>query len=171
VSRGDVPGAQPAAVLAGLLDALPDGLLALDDRWQVVYANPAGAALLQRPVAELVGRNLWSALPELAGTILREFLLHARGAGEPVTWTGFYPPAGQWLTVTAGAAEGLLQISLRAAAPRAGAGAAGTDTEGGVLGDSARLRPSWPWPTRSARSATRPGRIVIPACAETWTPT
>jgi PAS domain-containing protein len=36
----------PSAILTGLLDALPDGVLALDDQGCLVYANPAGAIAL-----------------------------------------------------------------------------------------------------------------------------
>ena len=135
----------PAPVLAGLLEALPDGVLAVDDRWGIVYVNPRGAALLQRPAAELTGRELWAAVPELAGTILHGFLLHARGAGGPVTWTGFYPPAGRWLMVTAVEGEQLLQVSLRLATSSAAVAAAGpeepgADGETSPDGDVDRLR-------------------------------
>ena len=90
-----------AGVLAAALEALPDGVAIFDREWTIDYVNPAGAALLGRPAGELVGGNIWVALPELGGTILHSFLLHARGVGEPVTWAGFYPPAGHWLSATA----------------------------------------------------------------------
>jgi serine phosphatase RsbU (regulator of sigma subunit) len=70
--------------------------------------------LLGRPVDELVGRNIWVALPELGGTIFHGFLLHARNAGTPVTWAGYYPPADRWLSATAIEEGGLLQVSFRA---------------------------------------------------------
>ena len=65
------------------------------------------------PPPTLVGRNIWVALPELGGTIFHSFLLHARSAGTPVTWAGFYPPADRWLTATAVLADGLLHVSFR----------------------------------------------------------
>ncbi len=123
-------------VLAAALDALPDGVAIFDRDWTIDYVNPAGAALLGRPAVELVGRNIWVALPELGGTILHDFLLHARGIGAPVTWAGFYPPAGRWLSVTAGTLDGLLQMTFRATddrpdqpvAPGTGPERAATDT-------------------------------------------
>jgi PAS domain-containing protein len=44
VSEHPAPTLRPAA-LSGLLDALPDGVLAVDRAWTIAYVNPAGAAL------------------------------------------------------------------------------------------------------------------------------
>src|SRR3954462_11102495 len=49
----------------------------------------------------------------MSGTIFYSFLLHARGAGRPVTWRGFYAPAGRWLSATAFVVGELLQVSIR----------------------------------------------------------
>jgi sigma-B regulation protein RsbU (phosphoserine phosphatase) len=106
------------AVYAAALDALPDGVLIFDADWTITFINRAGAGLLGRPVGELVHRNIWVALPELGGTIFHSFLLHARGVGTPVTWQGYYPPAGRWLQATATVVDGLLHVSVRAADDR-----------------------------------------------------
>jgi phosphoserine phosphatase RsbU/P len=134
VSEHPAPTLRPAA-LSGLLDALPDGVLAVDRAWTIAYVNPAGAALLQRPVGELTGRNLWGAVPEVADSILHGFLLHGAAAAAPVSWTGFYPPAERWLTVTAGPVGGLLQVTLRAEAD-----SGRTPGEGGPGEDADRFR-------------------------------
>src|SRR3954468_4948494 len=116
--RGGVVTGSTAArlgpdALAAVLDTLPDGVLAVDGDWTIGYVNPAGGALVGGPAAELTGRSLWGAVPEASGTILHTHLLHARGAGAPVTWQGFYAPAGRWLTVTAVVVGDLLQVSFR----------------------------------------------------------
>src|SRR4051812_5955597 len=115
---GGVVSASTAArlgpkALAAVLEALSDGVMVFDADWTIGYVNPAGAALVGRPVAELTGRSLWIALPEASGTIFHSFLLHARSAGAPVTWTGFYAPTGRWLTATAVLVGNLLQVSFR----------------------------------------------------------
>src|SRR4051812_13404985 len=115
---GGVVSASTAArlgpkALAAVLEALPDGVMVFDADWIIGYVNPAGAALVGRPVAELTGRSLWIALPEASGTIFHSFLLHARSAGAPVTWTGFYAPAGRCLTAPAVLVGNLLQVSFR----------------------------------------------------------
>ena len=107
--------------LASVLDALPDGVVVFDDEWTVRYVNRTGARLLRRNRDELVGRNIWIALPELAGTIFHSFLLHARSAEERVTWRGYYAPAGEWLEATAVKDGDTLHMTFRGAG-RHGAG-------------------------------------------------
>src|SRR4051794_5313717 len=99
--------------LTAALEALPDGLVIFDAEWTVCFINRAGAALVGRRADELTGRSIWVASPEMSGTIFHSFLLHARGAGKPVTWRGFYAPAGRWLSATAVVVGELLQVSVR----------------------------------------------------------
>src|SRR4051812_13603779 len=84
----------PVGPLIQVLDALSDGVLLVDGEWTVRYLNPAGARLLGYEVGELAGANLWIAMPGFGGSIFHGQLLHARGVAGPVTWSGFYPPAG-----------------------------------------------------------------------------
>ncbi|HEY4603154.1 MAG TPA: PAS domain-containing protein, partial [Blastococcus sp.] len=132
------PGPQS---LTAALEALPDGVMVFDAGWTICYVNPAGSALLGRHTDELAGRSIWVALPEASGTIFHSFLLHARSAGTPVTWQGFYAPAGRWLSATAVLVGDLLQVSFRETTDRlperAGERTAGPDDE---AGDGDRLR-------------------------------
>lgn len=100
-------------LLEEALDTLPSGVAVFDGDWGIVYVNEAGARLLGRSRADLLDRNIWIALPELGGTILHSFLLHARSLGETVTWRGFYPPAGSWLVATASRVGDRLHVTLR----------------------------------------------------------
>ena len=100
-------------LLEEALDALSAGVAVFDTAWSIVYVNEAGARLLGRNRTELVDRNIWIALPELGGTILHSFLLHARSLAEAVTWRGFYPPAGSWLVATASRVGDRLHVTLR----------------------------------------------------------
>jgi PAS domain S-box-containing protein len=100
-------------LLEEALDTLPAGVAVFDGDWTIAYVNEGAARLLGRDRGELVDRNLWIALPELGGTILHSFLLHARTLGESVTWRGFYPPAGSWLVATAARVGDRLHVTLR----------------------------------------------------------
>ena len=80
-------------LLGEALDAVPEGVAVFDADWTIVYVNRAAAGLLQRERGQLLGRNIWIALPELGGTILHSFLLHARTVGTQVSWHGYYAPA------------------------------------------------------------------------------
>jgi phosphoserine phosphatase RsbU/P len=127
--------------LGAALEALPDGVAIFDADWTLCYLNRAGAALIQHPATELLGRTLWDALPEMAGSIFHSFLLHARSVGTPVTWRGFYAPAGRWLTATAALTDGLLQVSFREATDRPPEGPVdATDSEPAVAEEWVRLR-------------------------------
>lgn len=111
----DAVTAAPAdpTLLGEALDALPAGVAVFDGDWSIAYVNEAGARILGRRRDELVDRNIWIALPELGGTILHSFLLHARSLEKPVTWRGFYPPAGCWLTATAARVQDRLHVTLQ----------------------------------------------------------
>ncbi|WP_089304566.1 PP2C family protein-serine/threonine phosphatase [Geodermatophilus pulveris] len=100
-----VPGA--AAVRGQQAVAVFDG------DWTLVSVDQATADLLGRRRAEMTGRNIWIALPELAGTIFHSFLLHARTAGAGVTWRGYYPPAATWIDATARRDGDALHVWLR----------------------------------------------------------
>jgi serine phosphatase RsbU (regulator of sigma subunit) len=102
-------------LLADALDAVPDGVAVFDADWTIVYINPAAAGILQRESGQLLGRNIWIALPELGGTILHSFLLHARSVGSQVSWHGYYAPAARWLNATAVRRGDRLHVSFREA--------------------------------------------------------
>lgn len=105
----------PAAPVPGVRtrDVPAAALAVFDGDWTLVTVDQATADLLGRRREELSGRNIWIALPELAGTIFHSFLLHARSVGERVTWRGYYPPAGCWLDATAEQVGDRLHVSLR----------------------------------------------------------
>jgi phosphoserine phosphatase RsbU/P len=117
-------------------------LAVFDADWTLVSVDQATADLLGRRREELVDRNIWIALPELAGTIFHSFLLHARSVGERVTWRGFYPPASRWLDATAVRVDHHLHVSLReSAGPRPdGLPEAGTDDAADAAAEDDRLR-------------------------------
>ncbi|SFL45235.1 PP2C family protein-serine/threonine phosphatase [Geodermatophilus ruber] len=132
-ASGPAAGAAPGASA--------DRVAVFDADWTIVAVDEGTAALLGRRRDELVDRNIWIALPELAGTIFHSFLLHARSVGERVTWRGFYAPRNCWLEATAVPVGGRLHVQLAAATGSAPAeGAAGHATAPGEGAESDRLR-------------------------------
>ena len=62
-------GGNPAASLpATILDGLADAVVEIDAGWRIRYVNRSAAGLLDRAHDDLVGRDLWETLPELATT-------------------------------------------------------------------------------------------------------
>jgi sigma-B regulation protein RsbU (phosphoserine phosphatase) len=102
-----------ARALTAALEAMPDGVAIFDSDWTILFINPVASTLVGRPASELVGHNIWVALPELAGTIFHSFLLHARTAGTRMGWQGFCAPAGRWLSATAVVSDDLLHVYFR----------------------------------------------------------
>ncbi|MGY1643947.1 PP2C family protein-serine/threonine phosphatase [Geodermatophilus sp. SYSU D00703] len=131
-----------AARVAGTGGHRSRALAVFDADWTLVSVDDATADLLGRRREELVDRNIWIALPELAGTIFHSFLLHARSVGERVTWRGFYPPAGRWLDATAVRVGEHLHVSLRESTGPLPEGLpeAGTDDAAAAAAEDDRLR-------------------------------
>jgi sigma-B regulation protein RsbU (phosphoserine phosphatase) len=101
--------------LAAALENVPEGVAIFDGQWTIRFVNAAGAGLLERRPDELIGNNIWIALPELGGTIFHSFLLHARSVGGRVTWQGYYAPTARWLTATAVVTDDQLDLYFREA--------------------------------------------------------
>ncbi|MGY1624546.1 PP2C family protein-serine/threonine phosphatase [Geodermatophilus sp. SYSU D00965] len=131
-----------SARVAGAGGSDPRARAVFDADWTLVSVDQDTADLLGRHREELVARNIWIALPELAGTIFHSFLLHARSVGERVTWRGFYPPAGRWLDATAVRVGDLLHLHLRESAGPLPEGlpSAGADDAAAAAAEDDRLR-------------------------------
>lgn len=91
--RGVVVAPGPAPTADSAADLLPDGVFCLDRLGLVVYANPRAAELLGRPRAELVGRDLWEAVPWLGRPDFEDHLRAALLAPDPVHFHLERPPA------------------------------------------------------------------------------
>jgi hypothetical protein len=83
--------------LAAALQVLPDPVAIFDVGWTICHLNLAGA-LLDRPAAELIGRNIWGSRSPASAAPSSTTLAACTQQGRTVTWSGFYPPAGRWLS-------------------------------------------------------------------------
>ncbi|MFI0538334.1 SpoIIE family protein phosphatase [Streptomyces sp. WSLK1-3] len=90
--RGVVVAPGPAPTADSAADLLPDGVFCVDRLGLVVYANPRAAQLLGRPRAELVGRDLWEAVPWLARPDFEDHLRAALLTPDPVHFHLVRPP-------------------------------------------------------------------------------
>ncbi|MDQ1065449.1 SpoIIE family protein phosphatase [Streptomyces canus] len=82
--RGVVVAPGPGPTADSAADLLPDGVFCVDRLGLVVYANPPAARLLGRPRAELVGRDLWEAVPWLRRPDFEDHLRAALLTPDPV---------------------------------------------------------------------------------------
>ncbi|MDH6565772.1 serine phosphatase RsbU (regulator of sigma subunit)/PAS domain-containing protein [Streptomyces sp. SAI-117] len=93
--RGVVVAPGPAPTADSAADLLPEGVFCVDRLGLVVYANPRAAQLLGRPRAELVGRDLWEAVPWLARPDFEDHLRAALLTPDPVHFHLVRPPGGE----------------------------------------------------------------------------
>ncbi|MFL5999487.1 MAG: SpoIIE family protein phosphatase [Streptomyces sp.] len=82
--RGVVVAPGPGPTADSAADLLPDGVFCVDRLGLVVYANPRAAQLLGRPRAELVGRDLWEAVPWLGRPDFEDHMRAALLTPDPV---------------------------------------------------------------------------------------
>lgn len=61
---------QLQASLAGLVEAIRDGVILIDRGWRIVAVNPAASDMLGTAAAALIGGDLGAALPGLDGSLL-----------------------------------------------------------------------------------------------------
>ncbi len=84
-----------------ILESLTDAFFALDKDWRFTYLNKQCELLLRRPVAELLGKNLWEEFPEAVGSTFHEQYLKAVAGQTPVTFEDYYGPFDSWFEVRA----------------------------------------------------------------------
>jgi PAS domain S-box-containing protein len=99
--------------LRDVFDRVDDAFFALDDDWRFTHLNERAATLLDRSVGELVGREVWEAFPEAAGSRFETEYERALGTQEAVSFEEFYPPLEAWFEVTAYPSESGLSVYFR----------------------------------------------------------
>lgn len=111
------------AAVRAALDAVADGVAVLGPDWTISYINPAGAAVLDRSVGDLLGAHMWTAFPESVGTEFHTNLLAAAAnapGSEPVSWSAYYGPVHGWFSDRAWrVGELVVVVYSRADEPRA----------------------------------------------------
>jgi serine phosphatase RsbU (regulator of sigma subunit)/PAS domain-containing protein len=116
--RGVVVAPGPAPTADSAADLLPDGVFCVDRLGLVVYANPRAAELLGRPRAELVGRDLWEAVPWLARPDFEDHLRAALLTPDPVHFHLVRPPTREPEPRPAAQDNGALRSAQGTGSPR-----------------------------------------------------
>src|SRR3954470_13080026 len=94
-------GRAPADVLVLAVEGMARPLFVLDGSWRFSYINPAGARVLGRTVAELVGRGVWDLFPEAVGSSFQHHYRQVAATGVPASFEEWFPPLGVWFQVDA----------------------------------------------------------------------
>jgi PAS domain S-box-containing protein len=90
----------PAGVAGGsleqVLERITDGFMTLNSVWQFTYVNKKACEILGREARELVGKHLWTDLPE--GVASKFFPSYYKALADQVTMVleGFHAPWDRW---------------------------------------------------------------------------
>lgn len=95
------------------MDGGPDAVLAVDERWRIVFANAAAEHAVGRPRAEIVGAELWDLVPVGAGSEAERTCRRAMEERIPVRLEVLRAPWGRWVEVRADPAGPGLAVRLR----------------------------------------------------------
>ncbi|HET6876996.1 MAG TPA: PAS domain-containing protein, partial [Jatrophihabitans sp.] len=113
-AHADVPG---LARLAELLDAVPDGFVALDGDLTILWLNAAASRLVQRSAAELIGAPLTEAFPDPGSSVVLEHFRRALAERHEVSFE-FRGVLPKWLAISATPTGAGLVATLRDVGPR-----------------------------------------------------
>ncbi|WP_233261865.1 PAS domain-containing protein [Vitiosangium sp. GDMCC 1.1324] len=80
---------------------MTDGILVVDGAWRLVWLNAVLERLLGRAREQLLGQELWVALPEVAESGFAPAWRRAMEARTLVSLEDFFAPAGAWLETRA----------------------------------------------------------------------
>ena len=83
------------------LESISDSFFTLDNDRRFSYLNSQAEKVLNRSRDQLLGRNIWEAFPEAAGTIFQLEYERAMTQSCTVSFETFYAPLGVWFSVTA----------------------------------------------------------------------
>ena len=83
------------------LESISDAFFSLDQDWRLTYVNPQMMRLVNRSAPDLLGKNLWEAFPEAAGSLFEQEYRRAIAEQITVSFESFYPPFNVWYAVRA----------------------------------------------------------------------
>jgi diguanylate cyclase (GGDEF)-like protein/PAS domain S-box-containing protein len=100
----DITGVKQAGValraisrkLLNALESMTDAFYTLDRDWRFTYLNTEAERLLQRPRAELLGKNVWDEFPDLRGTQFESEFRQAVEQNRPSAFEEIYIPLNSW---------------------------------------------------------------------------
>ena len=83
------------------LDALPYGVIILDDGYRYVFVNSEAERFLAKDRSQLIGRNHWELFSAARGTIMDREYRRAFATGRRVRFRYFHSASRNWYDITA----------------------------------------------------------------------
>ena len=85
-----------SAELNIIFERITEAFIALDNEWNYTYVNKKAAELHDKPIDELLGKNMLDEYPDLAEGQFYQALLEAKKTNIPSRVQLFYPKTGRW---------------------------------------------------------------------------
>src|SRR3954453_20737706 len=83
------------------LDALPYGVIVLDERYHYVFVNSEAERFLARDRSQLIGRSYWEIFSAARGTVMDREYRRAFATARRVRFRYFHSVSRNWFDVTA----------------------------------------------------------------------
>ncbi|HET7448985.1 MAG TPA: PAS domain-containing protein [Gaiellaceae bacterium] len=96
-----------------VLGSIGDAFYLLDRQWRFTHVNDAAEPLLQTTRARLLGRTLWEAFPDVAGSVFEGPYREAMATGRPTSAEAYFAPLGTWFDVHSYPWSGGLMVHFR----------------------------------------------------------
>ena len=84
-----------------ILESIGDAFFALDHDWRFIYLNENVEPLLARTRAELLGKSIWDAFPEIVGTTFEREYRRAIREQAVAGFEEYFAPLDKWFQVRA----------------------------------------------------------------------
>lgn len=82
--------------IAGLLETMTDGFVALDHDWRYLFVNNRAGEILNREPTMLLGKSLWDEFPEMVGHTLQLAYQRVMEGRQPEQIEAYYAPWERW---------------------------------------------------------------------------
>ena len=99
--------------LEEIFDRVNEAFFGLNPDWEFTYVNPQAEETLQRSADDLVGKNIWEEIPEIADSAFRKKYEQAMETQESVVFEAFYKPLETWFEERAYPSETGLSVYFR----------------------------------------------------------
>ncbi|RZU33713.1 serine phosphatase RsbU (regulator of sigma subunit) [Blastococcus saxobsidens] len=98
-------------LLLQAVEGMDRPLFVLDEYWRCAYVNPAGARVLDREVADLVGSDIWAEFPEAVGGPFESLYRSVLRTGRADGVEAWFEPLGKWFRADAFLTDAGLVVS------------------------------------------------------------
>lgn len=82
--------------LNSVFSRITDAFIAFDNNWNYTYLNKQAAELHGKPIAELLGKNVWEEFPEVMSEPFYDALVHAKKTMQPQRLQLYFSKIDKW---------------------------------------------------------------------------